>query len=147
MNLFRGDHYAIWTLRRAWEDSELSLRDFQEIRVVAATQYVRHNAPKIRSFMHNAIPDDRDELALSSPAFKGKDVFSPERWDCWREKFREVAELGMSDETKTDASRAARIMDETERRKQGLKSESPPMLYMLIPMVPLACFVGAMFYL
>jgi len=59
-------------------------------------------------------PSEADRETLRSPFFNEEKVLSLDRWVFWKSKFRELAELEISQAVRTEATRAAQIMDQVE---------------------------------
>jgi hypothetical protein len=110
--LIKWYRFAIWTIRDSLENSKVPATDLS--RVTAAAQWFKNSGPTLFKTLRETEPSDADRRVLKSPFFDEEKVLSLDRWTFWRSKFRELAELEISPEVRTEATRAAQIMDQVE---------------------------------
>ena len=90
------------------------MTDLLESRVAAAAQWFKNSGPTLFKTLRETEPSEADRRALESPFFDEEKVLSLDRWVFWKSKFRELAELKISQAVRTEATRAAQIMDQVE---------------------------------
>ncbi len=107
--------FAVWTMRDSLEGTRTRSRDLMRCRLAAAAQWIQHNPDALFVAMQTIEPDDGDCGMLKSQFFREEKVLSVERWVFWMHGFQELAELEVSQELKTIASRAAERMEQVQR--------------------------------
>lgn len=112
--LIKWYYFAIWTIQGSLENSEVPLIDLLESRVAAAAQWFKNSGPTLFKTLRETEPSEADRETLKSPFFNEEKVLSLDRWVFWKSKFRELAELEISQAVRTEATRAAQIMDQVE---------------------------------
>ncbi|OCL09783.1 hypothetical protein AOQ84DRAFT_387930 [Glonium stellatum] len=112
--LIKWYRFAIWTIRDSLENSQVPAADLLESRVAAAAQWIENSASKLFKTLRDTEPSEGDRRAFKSPLFDEEKVLSLDRWAFWRSKFQELAELEVSQVVKTEAIRAAQVMDQVE---------------------------------
>ncbi|KAK6958490.1 hypothetical protein Daesc_001291 [Daldinia eschscholtzii] len=86
INLISCYKLAIKALRRALEDNESEDNMTKRCRIRAAAQWMIYSAGVLFTLMYSR-PTENDRQELQSWRFTGRDVFSVNRWNYWKERF------------------------------------------------------------
>ncbi|KAI1480022.1 hypothetical protein F4774DRAFT_425151 [Daldinia eschscholtzii] len=86
INLLSGYKLAIKALRRALEDNESQDNMTKRCRIKSAAQWMLYSAGVLFTLMYSR-PTENDRQELQSWRFTGRDVFSVNRWNFWKERF------------------------------------------------------------
>lgn len=105
---------AIWSLRSALED-EISTDNGRLVnsRVLAAAQYIEYEGHILQQRLAlNWKPQDNEvQMFRGGPLFTGDSGLSDARWEFWISQFRELSEKTSTEEAKSAAIRAARLLE------------------------------------
>jgi hypothetical protein len=107
--LVNWEIYALWAFKDALETTTLA-RPIVNCYVIAATEWINHSGHALFKCLDvKKLDGDTSNGTL----YQGKTGMSRERWDFWKNRFRDVREK-VDDDVKLRATAAARAMDSIE---------------------------------
>lgn len=105
--------FAVWTMRDAFEvRPERGCR--QDMTVMGAAQYILWDGQGLYKHVldHDELSDDDYRNFNFGPKYSGKDRLGRERWDFWKQGFRNASvKKGFAPECRAVAEKAANMMD------------------------------------
>ncbi|KAK6065595.1 hypothetical protein SCUP234_12483 [Seiridium cupressi] len=106
--------FAIWSLRQALENEESTgAPTLLDCHIQAAAQYVEYEGHILRQRLSLGWKPREAEAQMfkGGALFDGEPGLSDERWKFWISRFRELADQTTTDEAKSAALRAAKLLD------------------------------------
>ncbi|KAK7935727.1 hypothetical protein PG985_001222 [Apiospora marii] len=112
----------LWMLRQGLEEDLSATPKLHDCHIMTAAQIIEHSGAIM--FATKVLPseqlDDTDKRMFAAGSlFRGEPGYTPERWTFWSRRLREEAEKCWSDEVKSTALRAARLMEVWLERSQA----------------------------
>ncbi|KAI0129047.1 hypothetical protein BJ170DRAFT_623816 [Xylariales sp. AK1849] len=109
--VMHSESHSIWMLRAALEEEVP--RELLDCRILTAAQILEHNGPNLdlQLRMGRQLDETEARMYQGGSLFKGNSGLNEERWVFWITRFRDLAEKTTTEEVKSAALRAARLME------------------------------------